>query len=81
MLNTWVRVAFAFFVVFAFPAVLFARHADSAGNGNVPTATMDSKPVGKCFRGGSSATTAAPDIVRSTRVCWAPQDANDDPGV
>ena len=69
MSNTSLKVAFAFFVVLAYPAASFARHAISAATKNVPITTIDRSDRGQCFQ--RSPTAAAPN--RPDRsVCWAP---------
>ena len=85
MSNSSVKVAFAFFVVLALPAALFAQHAGSAATGNVPITTSDPRAAGKCFQ-SSPATAAAhnrhrPEIVRSNSVCWAPPNITNGPEV
>jgi hypothetical protein len=70
-------------VVLASAAASFARPAGSAAAGNVPITTIDPSGVGKCFQ-VSPATGGVHkrrEIVRSTRVCWAPRDFTDGPGV
>jgi hypothetical protein len=78
--NTSVKVAFAFFVVLAVPAALFAQHAGSAAPGNVPVTTIDPSGVGKCFQ-ASPATTAVHNRHRPNSVCWAPRDTANGPEV
>jgi hypothetical protein len=85
MSNTSVKVAFAFFVVLASPAALFAQHAGSAATGNVPTTTIEPSGMRKCFQ-GSHGTAAAPnrdrpEIVHSNGVCWAPRNSTNGPEV
>ena len=80
MSNSSVKVAFAFFVVLALPAALFAQHAGSAATGNVPITTIDPSGVGKCFQ-GSSATVAAHSRHRPNSVCWAPRNTANGPEV
>jgi hypothetical protein len=79
MSNTSVKVAFAFFVVLAYPAVSFARHAISTATKNVPITTSSSP--GKCFRGSPVTATVAAPNPNDRSVCWAPQDTIDGPGV
>ncbi len=78
MSNTSVKVAFAFVVIFAYPAASLARHAVTTAINTVPIETIHSGH-GKCVLDGS-ATIAAPN--RATySVCWAPEDITDGPGV
>jgi hypothetical protein len=79
MSNISVKVAFAFFVVLAYPAASLAQHAASAPTTNVPITTIDRSGRGKCFQ-GSSATATAPNRPDHP-VCWAPRDTTDGPGV
>jgi hypothetical protein len=76
-------VAFAFFLVLASPAALFARSEGSAATGNAPITTTDPGGVGKCFQ-ESRATVGVhkrPNLAPSTRLCWAPREFTDGPGV
>jgi hypothetical protein len=78
MSNTSVKVAFAFFVVLAYPAASLARQTVSAATKNAPIATTDRGDHWQCFRRGP-ATAAAPNR-HDRSVCWAPLDT-DGPGV
>jgi len=81
MSNISVKIAFALFVVFASLGASFARHAGSAATRNMPTTTGFSG-VQKCFQGrATAAERKRAEFVHSDGVCWAPQDAIDDPGV
>jgi hypothetical protein len=76
--NTSVKVAFAFFVILAYPAASLARHAVTTAIKNVPIMTGDRSRHGKCVL-GSPAIAAVPN--RPNSVCWAPDDITDGPGV
>jgi len=83
MSNTSVNVAFAFFVVLASAAASFARPAGSAATGNVPITTIDPIGAGKCLQvsPATGGVRKRREIVHSTRVCWAPREFTDGPGV
>jgi hypothetical protein len=79
MSNTSVKVAFAFFVILAYPAASLARHAVTTAIKNVPITTIDRSSRGKCVQDGP--TIAATPNRPAYSVCWAPEDINDGPGV
>lgn len=79
MSNTSLKVAFAFFVVLAYPAASFARHGIiSAATKNVPITTIDHTDHRQCSQRSPAAAAEPNRPVRS--VCWAPLDT-DGPGV
>jgi hypothetical protein len=88
MSNTSVKVAFAFFVILAYPAASLARHAittaiknTDSGSSSNGEKNMDSSNGGKCVLASPAATpsTAVDSTPRS--VCWAPDDIIEAPGV
>jgi hypothetical protein len=79
MSNTSVKVAFAFFVILAYPAASLARHAVNTAIKNMPITTIDRSSRGKCVQ-DSPIVAAAPNRPAYT-VCRAPADMNDGPGV
>jgi hypothetical protein len=79
MSNTSVKVAFAFFVILAYPAASLARHAVTTAIKNVPITTIDRSGRGKCVQDSPAIATAPNRPAYS--VCWAPEDINDGPGV
>jgi hypothetical protein len=78
MSSTSVKVAFAFFVILAYPAASVAQHAISAATKNVPITTIDRSDHRQCFQ-RSPAAAAAPKRPDNS-VSWAPLDTNG-PGV
>jgi hypothetical protein len=79
MSNTSVKVAFAFFVLLAYPAASLARHAVTTAIKNMPITTVDRSSRGKCVQ--DSPTIAAAPNRPAYSVCRAPADMNDGPGV
>jgi hypothetical protein len=82
MSNTSVKFAFALCAVFVSLGASFDRPAGSATTRNVPT-TIGSSGARKCFQ-GDHATVAErnrAEFVHSNRVCWAPENTIDGPGV
>jgi hypothetical protein len=79
MSNTPVKVAFACFVILAYPAASLARHAITAATRNKPTAAVDQGSRGKCVL--DRPTVAATPDRAAYSVCWAPEDITDGPGV
>jgi hypothetical protein len=78
MSNTSVKVAFALFVISAYPAASLARHAVTTAVRNVQT--VDSSSRGKCVLTSSPAAAVTPNRARYS-VCRAPEDITDGPGV
>ena len=78
MSNTSVKVAFAFFVILAYPAVSLARHAVTTAIKNVLITTGD-RSHRKCVVGSPAIAAASNRPANS--VCWAPDDITDGPGV
>ena len=79
MSNTSVKVAFAFFVILAYPAASLARHAVTTAIKNMPITAIDRSSRGKCVQ--DSPTIAAAPNRPAYSVCRAPADMNDGPGV